>query len=201
MGNTLCGSVVVIAIANAHTQDDATDSLSLRSVKPTCCCKCKCHSALQCVVGRSLLPSAAHTLLTVHMYTCIRTHVHMYTHTHLNMYTCTHVPCVHVVSQAIRIFPRAHARGKGGGGREGKKYMYTYIRTHVPCVHVRFGLVRTLPSTCTFIHCTSARYVCCTFNTQQAPYQFWRGPCDACAADHVINSPSVFPPPHLILDA
>ena len=28
MGNTLCGSVVVIAI---HTQDDATDSLSLRS--------------------------------------------------------------------------------------------------------------------------------------------------------------------------
>ena len=31
MGNTRCGSVVVIAIANAHTQDDATDSLSLRS--------------------------------------------------------------------------------------------------------------------------------------------------------------------------
>ena len=30
MGNTLCGSVVVIAIANAHTLDDATDSLSLR---------------------------------------------------------------------------------------------------------------------------------------------------------------------------
>ena len=29
MGNTLCGSVVVIAIPNAHTQDDA--SLSLRS--------------------------------------------------------------------------------------------------------------------------------------------------------------------------
>ena len=29
MGNTLCGSVVVIAIPNAHTQDDATDSLSL----------------------------------------------------------------------------------------------------------------------------------------------------------------------------
>ena len=28
---TLCGSVVVIAIPNAHTQDDATDSLSLRS--------------------------------------------------------------------------------------------------------------------------------------------------------------------------
>ena len=28
MGNTLCGSVVV---PNAHTQDDATDSLSLRS--------------------------------------------------------------------------------------------------------------------------------------------------------------------------
>ena len=25
-----------------------------------------------------------------------------------------------LVSQAIRIFPRAHARGKGGGGREGK---------------------------------------------------------------------------------
>ena len=25
-----------------------------------------------------------------------------------------------IVSQAIRIFPRAHARGKGGGGREGK---------------------------------------------------------------------------------
>ena len=41
-----------------------------------------------------------------------------------------------------------------------------------------------------------------TFNTQQASYQFWRGPCDACAADHVINSSrpsaSVFPPPHLI---
>ena len=31
MGNTLCGSIVVIAIPNAHTQDDATDSLSLRS--------------------------------------------------------------------------------------------------------------------------------------------------------------------------
>ena len=31
MGNTLCGSVVVIAIPNAHAQDDATDSLSLRS--------------------------------------------------------------------------------------------------------------------------------------------------------------------------
>ena len=50
-----------------------------------------------------------------------------------------------------------------------------------------------------------AVHVRCTFNTQQAPYQFWRGPCDACAADHVINSskpsPSVFPPPHLILDA
>ena len=30
-GDTLCGSVVVIAIPNAHTQDDATDSLSLRS--------------------------------------------------------------------------------------------------------------------------------------------------------------------------
>ena len=27
-----------------------------------------------------------------------------------------------------------------------------------------------------------------TFNTQQASYQFCRGPCDACAADHVINS-------------
>ena len=27
-----------------------------------------------------------------------------------------------------------------------------------------------------------------TFNTQQASYQFRRGPCDACAADHVINS-------------
>ena len=24
-----------------------------------------------------------------------------------------------LVSQAIRIFPRAHVRGKGGGGREG----------------------------------------------------------------------------------
>ena len=31
MGNTRCGSVVVIAIDNAHTPDDATDSLSLRS--------------------------------------------------------------------------------------------------------------------------------------------------------------------------
>ena len=27
-----------------------------------------------------------------------------------------------------------------------------------------------------------------TFNTQPASYQFRRGPCDACAADHVINS-------------
>ena len=26
MGNTLCGSVVVKAIPNAHTQDDATES-------------------------------------------------------------------------------------------------------------------------------------------------------------------------------
>ena len=43
-----------------------------------------------------------------------------------------------------------------------------------------------------------------TFNTQQASYQFRRGPCDACAADHVINSSrasvSVFPPPHLIIN-
>ena len=31
MGNTRCGSVVVIAIPNSHTKDDATDSLSLRS--------------------------------------------------------------------------------------------------------------------------------------------------------------------------
>ena len=31
MGNTLCGSVVVIAIPNAHTQDDATDSLSVNA--------------------------------------------------------------------------------------------------------------------------------------------------------------------------
>ena len=31
MGNTPCGSVVVIAIPNAPTQDDTTDSLSLRS--------------------------------------------------------------------------------------------------------------------------------------------------------------------------
>ena len=30
MGNTHCGSIVVIAIANAHTLDNATDSLSLR---------------------------------------------------------------------------------------------------------------------------------------------------------------------------
>ena len=35
MGNTLCGSVVVIAIPNAHTQDDATDSLSLPSAGKT----------------------------------------------------------------------------------------------------------------------------------------------------------------------
>ena len=30
MGNTRCGNVVVIAIANAHTPDDTTDSLNLR---------------------------------------------------------------------------------------------------------------------------------------------------------------------------
>ena len=30
MGNTLCGSIVVIAIANAHTPDDAIDSFSLK---------------------------------------------------------------------------------------------------------------------------------------------------------------------------
>ena len=29
-------------------------------------------------------------------------------------------PSKALVSQASRIFPRAHARGKGGGGREGK---------------------------------------------------------------------------------
>ena len=32
---------------------------------------------------------------------------------------CVCIWCI-LVSQAIRIFPRAHARGKGGGGREGK---------------------------------------------------------------------------------
>ena len=31
MGNTRCDSIVVIAIANTHTPDDTTDSLSLRS--------------------------------------------------------------------------------------------------------------------------------------------------------------------------
>ena len=31
---------------------------------------------------------------------------------------------ISLVSQAIRIFPRAHARGKGGGGREGKIYVW-----------------------------------------------------------------------------
>ena len=31
MGNTHCVSIVVIDIVNAHTLDDATDSLSLRS--------------------------------------------------------------------------------------------------------------------------------------------------------------------------
>ena len=49
MGSTLCGSVVVIAIANAHTQDDATDSLFLRSFygkKTTYYCKCKRRFAL-----------------------------------------------------------------------------------------------------------------------------------------------------------
>ena len=56
MGNTLCGIVVVIAIPNAHTQDDATDSLSLRSFydknyvlqMPFCAImrKCKCRSTL-----------------------------------------------------------------------------------------------------------------------------------------------------------
>ena len=30
IGNTLCGSVVLIAIPNAHTLDDTTDSLSLK---------------------------------------------------------------------------------------------------------------------------------------------------------------------------
>ena len=34
-----------------------------------------------------------------------------------------------LVSQAIRIFPRgAHARGKGGGGREGKIRLVTCAR-------------------------------------------------------------------------
>ena len=30
------------------------------------------------------------------------------------------LPSNGLVSQASRIFPRAHARGNGGGGREGK---------------------------------------------------------------------------------
>ena len=72
---------------------------------------------------------------------------------------------------------------------------------------VAYGLERALPSTCTFIYTLYVCTICvrCTFNTQQAPCQSWRGPCDACAADHVINtskpSPSVFLPPNLILDA
>ena len=33
-----------------------------------------------------------------------------------------------LVSQAIRIFPRAHAREKGGGGREGKKRLVRCAR-------------------------------------------------------------------------
>ena len=37
MGNTRCGSVGVIAIANAHTQDDATDSLPLRYLSGKLC--------------------------------------------------------------------------------------------------------------------------------------------------------------------
>ena len=51
MGNTLCGSVGVIAIPNAHTQDDATDSLSLR-----------------CIVGHTLPPLAAHMLLIIYIH-------------------------------------------------------------------------------------------------------------------------------------
>ena len=44
--NTLCGSVVVIAIPNAHTQDDATDSLALRSFYGKNYVLRKCRSAL-----------------------------------------------------------------------------------------------------------------------------------------------------------
>ena len=36
--------------------------------------------------------------------------------------------CGHLVSQAVRIFPRgAHARGKGGGGRNEKIRLVTYV--------------------------------------------------------------------------
>ena len=78
-----------------------------------------------------------------------------------------------------------------------------YDRYRVAC-----GLERPLPSIYMHVY-TLYMYVhvrphnMYTFNTQQASYQFWRGPCDACATDHVINSSrpsaSVFPPPHLII--
>ena len=79
MGNTHCGSIVVIAIPNAHTQDDATDSLSLRFfygknyAAGVCMCILynrtvhirKALNVRKCkpLVGRSLPASAAHMLL------------------------------------------------------------------------------------------------------------------------------------------
>ena len=44
-------------------------------------------------------------------------------------------PCIAsiLVSQAIRIFPRAHARRKGGGGRDGKiRLVYQDVQVFVP---------------------------------------------------------------------
>ena len=46
-----------------------------------------------------------------------------------NQTTRVHGAGARLVSQAIRIFPRgAHARGKGGGGREGKIRLVTCAR-------------------------------------------------------------------------
>ena len=65
----------------------------------------------------------------------------------------------------------------------------------------RYRVARCQVYTCTFIHCTctSARYVYVQYAKGVIPILA----CDACAADHVINSsrpsPSVFPPPHLII--
>ena len=75
---------------------------------------------------------------------------------------------------------------------------------HYDRYRVARGLERPLPSICMYMHVLQVRqHDMYTSNTQQASYPFWRGPCDACAADHVINSSrpsaSVFPPPHLII--
>ena len=60
------------------------------------------------------------------------------------MQGCLHsyAPWILVASHAIRIFPRAHARGKGGGRREGKNTSGKMCKVFVPSAGMLAELIK-----------------------------------------------------------